>query len=80
MSFYLEIHCDVLSDGPDDYVAIQPYCFSQRSNSPQILAMSRQKALIAALRALEARAKEHGWAKTRKHGWVCPNCQKVRHD
>jgi hypothetical protein len=74
MSWWIELHCDVLAEWPDDQKGFHSYnhCFSNNGDSPGLLAANTS----GALKHLRARAKAAGWKKI-KEGWACPRCAKT---
>jgi hypothetical protein len=74
MAFWLEIHCDVRSDGPPDPGRLDPFCWSEHGASPGILVSNGH--LMTGRRMLERDAVNDGWKKS-KRGWECPACKQV---
>ena len=78
MSVWIEIHCDVKSKGPPNYIAIEPYCDTERgAELPCVLTYNTAAHTVQCLNTLAMKARDLGWIKTRKHGWVCPRCRKM---
>lgn len=78
MSIWIELHCDIRSDGPTNLIRSRttPFCYSNNTLSPGGLCENDRDSTIRLLRHLEKKAKDGGWKNTRK-GWVCPNCAKM---
>ena len=77
MTIWVEIHCDVLSDGPPDKSRIDPFCLTHRGDNHGALTLNTLNDACDEIRALRARAVENGWEYTSKRGWACPNCKTV---
>jgi hypothetical protein len=71
MAYWVEVHCDILSEGPRDPKRLHTWCASNRNDHPGALGVSAQKAA----RAAEGDARRQGWKKRGKE-WACPNCWK----
>jgi hypothetical protein len=74
MSFWIEIHCDVRSDGPRDPARLRPFCHTQAGNLMGMLASNGNIPKVVAM--VRADALKAGWIKTRR-GWECPACKTV---
>lgn len=76
MSLWIEIHCDVRADNPDGWYAkhLHAFCYTNRGENVGALFKSQGSA-SAKLSVLSNRARELGWVKSRKHGWICANCK-----
>lgn len=72
MAFWIELHCDILSDGPPDPARHLPFCQSHRNESPGVMGRRSTPAKIAQRICTEA--KRTGWVKTDR-GWACPRCK-----
>lgn len=74
MSFWIELHCDSQSAGPDPCGG--PSCLSMNGNSPGHL-MLNATSLSRGASLLIQEVRTAGWKFTRQ-GWVCPACVKER--
>jgi len=77
MSYWIELHCDVLSDGPKDPGRLDAFCFTNRNDNVMAGAKNSRGSTLHTIRYLEKRARLQGWKKTRK-GWACPNCKTLK--
>ena len=78
MSFWVELHCDVLDmerKGKTDELA----CWSHRNANEGALSGNSLNELRATVRWLKTLAKTKGWKNTRK-GWSCPQCGAKTHE
>jgi hypothetical protein len=73
MSIWLELMCDVRSQGPSDYTAIENFCYTQRNENPSVKGANATNALTNDIRVLNEKARSAGWNFTAKK-WACPNC------
>lgn len=73
MAYWVEVHCDVLSDGPPDWSHAHStsFCLTNNNENPAAGGQSAQKAA----RHAEAEAKRQRWTK-RGTQWVCPRCRR----
>lgn len=71
MSFWIEIHCDVLNQGRDPDNVLLHRCHTHRNHNPGLLSQGLQNGY----KNLKKIAVDQGW-KHNKVGWVCPGCQK----
>lgn len=78
MGIWIEIHCDVLTEGPHPDNMLRHRCESHENNNPGAMATHTRASVVRILRHLEAEARERGWRKTRG-GWACLGCQPDRH-
>lgn len=74
MSLWIEIHCDVRADTHREWYAkhLKAFCLTDQGNN--VGAMFRNQDFHQAMRVLAGMARNQGWVKTHRHGWVCPNC------
>lgn len=73
MAYWVEVHCNILSSGPENWSHknIDPFCATNGNNNPAAGGQSVQKAA----RHAEAEARRKGWVK-RGTEWICPNCRR----
>lgn len=74
MAYWVEVHCDVNSEGPPDPGRLEPYCYSNNGSSSGVMIANESAAKASSIASRVARSR--GWVRRRK-GWVCPNCKKM---
>lgn len=72
MSFWIELHCDLLRDGRDARKPTMLGCHTQRNDSHGSKARTKEGANIV-MTELQRSALKAGWKRT-THGWACPHC------
>lgn len=70
MAYWVELHCDVLADGPH----MQQICVTNRNDSPGVLVKALSDIRPAALKLRETAVK-HGWLRLDRVRFACPNCK-----
>ena len=70
MSFWIELHCDVMAPNDGKVIRDWPPCHTHNNNNPGVAC----RTLGPGQKILKALARERGWCKTRR-GWECPYCQ-----
>lgn len=73
MAIWIEIHCDVRSNGPPDRGRLHPFCNSDRNENISGMTGNSRAVFLKTIRHLEKNAKSAGWVKTRD-GWICSSC------
>lgn len=80
MSLWIEVHCDVKSQGPKEKHGpdlLRCWCETDNGNNPSILVESDRASISKGLRILETSAKEQGWSRNKTGNWICPRCLKM---
>ena len=79
MSYWVEVHCDVLSVTPDPAHPHGLQCYTHNNDNPAAKGRSHANAV----RNAESEAQARGWKRRRMTplnvtylGWVCPHCQR----
>jgi len=65
MSYWVELHCDVNTEG---------ICRGEMNRYPMASVSSARKWTMTGLKALEAQAQCSGWQRRRDGSWICPEC------
>ena len=71
MGYWIEIICDVRT--PSENARYEAHCWSNRNANPGVLSNNTAGERSAAIRMMEAEARENGWRR-RRSGWICPGC------
>lgn len=76
MSIWIEIHCDVRAPTSKEWYAkhLKSFCQSEAGDQPGLLFRTTGP-VASKMAVLSKHARELGWTKSRKHGWVCANCK-----
>ena len=73
MSYWIELHCDVLADGTPDGMQA---CQTNHGDSPGVM-VEKVSDIPGAVLALRQGALKHGWIALNKVKFACPYCKGV---